>query len=105
MASSVSEMKKKLLLVERQFSKGYGVYSLDPDKKGQYSAFLRKHNLKPTMEAVNRIGSVKDSLSKDSSRQEMQAAQSLIEKWHSPLKSVDKLREKKPMKKASLLRK
>jgi hypothetical protein len=105
MANSVSEMKKKLLLVERQFSKGYGVYSLDPDKKGQYSAFLRKHNLKPTMGTVNRISSVKESLGKDPSRQELQAAQSLIEKWHAPLKSLDKLKEKKPMKKASLLRK
>jgi hypothetical protein len=104
MADSVSEMKKKLRLVETQFSKGYGVYALDPDpsKKGKYSAFLRKHNLKPTEEAVKRIRLVKDSLSKDSSKEQVQAAQGLIEKWHLPLISFDKSANERAGKKTLL---
>lgn len=106
MAENISDIKAKLLSVERQFSKGYGVYSLDPDEKGQYGAFLRKYNLKPTMEALNRVSSVKASLSKDSSRQEIQAAQGLIKKWHAPLSELDKIKErdKKTLKRAATRR-
>ena len=93
MATKIEEMEDKLFFITVNLSKGDGAYSLDPDKEGQNSAFLKKHNLNPTMAVADRVSALRKSLKGDPSKQDISAANELIRKWHSPLADFDRMKE------------
>lgn len=93
MATKIEEMEEKLFFITVNLSKGNGAYSLNPDRKGQNRAFLKKHNLNPTMAVANRVRALRKSLKVNPSKQDISAANELIRKWHSPLADFDRMKE------------
>ena len=101
--NKIKDIREKLELLRHQFSKGYGVYSLVPDDKGQFGKFLKENNLKVTESAGDKVASLFKYFkeNKKPTVSKIKEAESVLSKWFSPLKKLDAmsaeeyLREKK----------
>ena len=103
----IRAIARKLQSVSIQFSKGYGVYALEPDIKGQYGKFLKQNNLSVSKEAGKKVFSLlnyfKENSNPDASK--IKEAEAVVSKWHTPLKKFDAMSaEQKKKEKRTLLR-
>lgn len=87
----IEDIARKLNLISIQFSKGYGVYSLDPDVKGQHKKFLKDNNLSVTNSAGKKVFDLLDYFekNKDPNTSKIKQAEAVISKWYTPLKKFD----------------
>jgi len=89
--NKVKNIREKLELLRIQFSKGYGVYSLVPDRKGQFGKFLKENNLKVTESAGDKVASLFNYFeeNKKPTVSKIKEAESVLSKWFPPLKKLD----------------
>jgi len=87
----ISAIRRKLNTLSIQFAKGYGVYSLDPDIKGQYGKFLKDNNLTVTESAGKKVFSLQDYFKKNNNPEssKIKEAENTLSKWLTPLKKID----------------
>ena len=87
----IKAIARKLSLISTQFSKGYGVYSLDPDVKGQYGEFLKDNNLSVSDSVGKKVFNLLDyfEANKNPDASKIKQAEAVISKWHTPLKKFD----------------
>jgi len=87
----ISAIRRKLNTLSIQFAKGYGVYSLDPDIKGQYGKFLKDNNLTVTKSAGKKVFSLQNYFKKNNNPEssKIKEAENTLSKWLTPLKKID----------------
>ena len=87
----VAAIRRKLNTLSIQFAKGYGVYSLEPDIKGQYGKWLKDNNLTVTESAGKKVFSLLDYFEKNNTptRSKINEAEKTLSKWLTPLKKID----------------
>jgi hypothetical protein len=96
----ISAIRRKLNILSIQFGKGYGVYSLVPDKRGQYGKWLKDNNLKVTESAGEKVFSLLNYFEKNKTptRSKINEAEKTLSKWLTPLHKLDAMSEKQQLK-------